>query len=82
MLHPSVLEAAELDELVGVGEISEYLGKCKQNVAQHYTRRDDFPAPAAELATGRYWRRGDVEAWYARFRGAQHGRKKSAESRR
>lgn len=52
-----------LDELIGVTEIATYLGKKKQNVAQHYTRRDDFPRPAAELPTGRYWRRGDVERW-------------------
>ena len=36
-------------------EIAEFFGKHKQNVAQHYTRKPDFPQPAAELpwsATG------------------------------
>jgi uncharacterized protein YuzE len=67
-LHPSALEGADQDELIGITEIAAYLGKRKQNVAQHYTRRDDFPDPAAELPTGRYWRRGDVEAWDAWFK--------------
>jgi uncharacterized protein YuzE len=57
-----------LEELIGVTEIAEALGKHKQNVAQHYTRRRDFPAPVAELPTGRYWRRGDVERWQSETR--------------
>lgn len=71
LLHPSTLADAKADELIGVTQIATYLGKRKQNVAQHYTRRSDFPRPAAELPTGRYWRRGDVEAWYARLRKAE-----------
>ena len=57
-------EDPAFEELIGVTDIAAYLGKRKQNVAQHYTRRDDFPKPVAELPTGRYWRRGDVEQWY------------------
>jgi uncharacterized protein YuzE len=68
LLDTSALEDAELDELIGVTEIARYLGKRKQNVAQHYASRDDFPEPAAELPTGRYWRRGDIEAWATRFK--------------
>jgi uncharacterized protein YuzE len=68
LLDKSALTDTERDELIGVTEIAEYLGKRKQNVAQHYTSRDDFPQPAAELPTGRYWRRGDVEAWATRFK--------------
>lgn len=66
VLHPSALRDAEKDELIGVTAIAELLGRRKQNVAQHYTRRPDFPEPAAELPTGRYWRRGDVEEWWER----------------
>jgi uncharacterized protein YuzE len=62
-LDPSALADAESDELLGVTQIAEVMGKRKQNVAQHYTRRADFPDPAVELPAGRYWRRGDVEAW-------------------
>jgi len=68
LLDKSALKDAERDELIGVTEIADYLGKRKQNVAQHYTSRDDFPEPAAELPTGRYWRRADIEAWTTRFR--------------
>lgn len=63
LLDPTALEDAWNDELIGVTQIAELLGKRKQNVTQHYTRLRDFPAPAAELPTGRYWRRGDIEAW-------------------
>jgi hypothetical protein len=63
LLDGASLADAEGDELIGVTQIAELLGKPKQNVAQHYTRRPDFPLPAAELPTGRYWRREDVEAW-------------------
>jgi uncharacterized protein YuzE len=67
-LDPSVFDQDPyLEELIGVTEIAEYLGKHKQNVAQHYTRRPDFPNPVAELPTGRYWRRGDVQRWYERI---------------
>jgi uncharacterized protein YuzE len=66
VLHPSALRDAEKDELIGVTAIAELLGRRKQNVAQHYTRRPDFPEPVAELPTGRYWRRGDVEEWWER----------------
>lgn len=68
LLDDSALKDTELDELIGVTEIARYLGKRKQNVAQHYASRDDFPEPAAELPTGRYWRRGDIEAWAIRFK--------------
>ncbi len=68
LLDKSALKEAERDELLGVTEIARYLGKRKQNVAQYYTVRDDFPEPAAELPTGRYWRRGDIEAWATRFK--------------
>jgi uncharacterized protein YuzE len=78
LLDTSALEDAELDELIGVTEIARYLGKRKQNVAQHYTSRDDFPEPAAELPTGRYWRRGDVEAWATRFKRKERGFQGSA----
>ena len=66
VLDPSALQDAEKDELVGVTAIAELLGRRKQNVAQHYTRRPDFPQPAVELPTGRYWRRGDVVEWWER----------------
>jgi uncharacterized protein YuzE len=77
LLDPSALQDVAADQLIGVTEIAELIGKHKQNVAQHYTRRRDFPEPAAELPTGRYWRRGDVERWRERSRIGRH-RQKSA----
>lgn len=63
LLDEGSLRGIEQDELLGTTQIAALLGKAKQNVAQHYTRRADFPSPAAELPTGRYWRRADVERW-------------------
>lgn len=49
-------------DLLGTSEIAELLGISRQMV-HRLTRRDDFPAPTAELAIGKVWRRADVEAW-------------------
>ena len=69
VLDPSTFDQDPRQEkLIGVTEIAAMLGKHKQNVAQHYTRRRDFPEPVASLPTGRYWRRGDVERWYEQSR--------------
>jgi predicted DNA-binding transcriptional regulator AlpA len=46
---------------MGVAEIAELLQVSRQRVDQ-LTRRDDFPE-AAQLASGRVWRREDVERW-------------------
>ena len=76
LLDPSAFDREpRLEELIGVTEIAAILGKHKQNVAQHYTRRRDFPAPAAELPTGRYWRRGDIEHWYEQSRSGERRQK-------
>jgi uncharacterized protein YuzE len=75
-LDPSVFdEDPYLEDLIGVTEIAEYLGKHKQNVAQHYTRRPDFPNPVAELPTGRYWRRADVQRWYEHSKSGRRRRR-------
>jgi uncharacterized protein YuzE len=79
VLDKSALEDAQMDELIGITEIADFLGKRKQNVTQHYSRREDFPPPAAELPTGRYWRRGDVEAWYGRFKRAEQDSERRVE---
>lgn len=63
LLDEESLGEVEQDELLGITQIATLLGKAKQNVAQYYTRRDDFPRPAAQLPAGRYWRRGDIEHW-------------------
>jgi predicted DNA-binding transcriptional regulator AlpA len=51
------------DHLVGVQEIAKMLGITRQRVDRITRTHDDFPAPAAELASGRIWKRVDVERW-------------------
>jgi predicted DNA-binding transcriptional regulator AlpA len=54
------------EELVGVHEIAEMLGVSRQRVHAITRTHPDFPPPIAELASGRIWRRADVEAWARR----------------
>jgi len=49
-------------ELVGVSEAAALLGWDRRRVAT-YVRRGAFPMPVATLASGRVWRREDVEAF-------------------
>jgi predicted DNA-binding transcriptional regulator AlpA len=54
---------ARSPELVGLGDIAAQYGVAK-NSAWRWSRRDNFPAPAA-LISNRIpvWRRADVERW-------------------
>jgi uncharacterized protein YuzE len=54
-----------LDTLVGVKEASALVGMQKSNFVRDVASRDDFPAPVAELATGRVWLRSQVEGFAA-----------------
>ena len=47
---------------MGLTEIAEALGISRQRVDQ-LTRREDFPKPAAVLASGRIWKTEDIEKW-------------------
>ncbi len=49
-------------ELVSRAEVAEMLGVTTRTV-QRYTERPDFPKPLGRLATGRVWRRADIERW-------------------
>ncbi len=49
-------------ELVGVSEAAALLGWDRRRVAT-YVKRGAFPEPVAALASGRVWRREDVEAF-------------------
>jgi len=51
------------DHLVSVTEIAEILGVSRQRVNQLIKSHSDFPAPEAELAIGRVWRRDQIERW-------------------
>ena len=48
--------------LVGAAEVGGMLGVSRQRVSQ-LCAAPDFPAPEAELASGRVWLRDEVEAW-------------------
>lgn len=49
--------------LVGLSEIASMLGVTRQRASQLVRDYDDFPPPVAELAAGRVWETGAVEAW-------------------
>jgi predicted DNA-binding transcriptional regulator AlpA len=55
------------NHLVGSAEIAEMLGVSRQYV-DRLSRATSFPAPEAELASGRIWSREAVEAWARAFR--------------
>lgn len=52
--------------LVGVSEAAAILGWDRRRVAT-YVDRGSFPAPVAHLASGRVWRRDEVEAFARAF---------------
>ena len=66
----------KLDALVGVKEASALLGVQKSNFVRDFASRADFPAPVAELATGRVWLRSQVSE-YAVARKRTAGKKAS-----
>lgn len=49
----------------GVAEIARGLEVAK-STAGAWTRRSDFPAPVANLASGRVWDADDVREWHRR----------------
>lgn len=49
-------------DLIGVTQIGRLFDVSKQR-ADQLSRLDGFPKPAATLATGRVWKRADVEKW-------------------
>lgn len=53
--------------LVGVAEAAAILGWDKRRVIT-YVDRGSFPGPIASLASGRVWRREDVEAFARAYR--------------
>lgn len=69
----AALVVQETPELVGVSEAAAILGWDRRRVAT-YVDRGAFPAPLAALASGRVWRRDDVEA-FALDRARRKGRR-------
>lgn len=50
--------------LVGAAEIASMLGVTRQRVHQ-LAETPGFPEPEAVLASGRVWKRTEIEAWAA-----------------
>lgn len=53
---------AMCDDLVGA-EVAVLLRVSRQRVNRIGQTHDDFPAPVAQFAAGRIWRRAAIEAW-------------------
>jgi hypothetical protein len=68
-----VLVVEETPDLVGVSEAATILGWDRRRVIT-YVDRGAFPEPIAALASGRVWRRDDVES-FARDRVRRKGRR-------
>jgi len=65
------LSEGTADLIVGVKEAAEMLGVEKSNFVRDHANKPQFPAPIAELASGRFWLRSDVERYRQRA-GATH----------
>ncbi len=63
------------DRLVGVKEAAEILGVAKPNFLRDYAARPGFPAPVADLASGRVWLLSEVVQFLRR-----HGQRPPAGS--
>ena len=51
------------DLIVGVKEAASILGVEKPNFIRDFANKPQFPAPIAELASGRFWLRSDIERY-------------------
>jgi hypothetical protein len=58
---------AEVAPLVGITEIAGMLDISRQRVST-LSRRGDFPAPLARLASGPVWRKGDLSTFASGWR--------------
>jgi predicted DNA-binding transcriptional regulator AlpA len=50
---------------LSVKEAAEIAGVQRSNFVRDYASKQGFPAPVCELATGRIWRRSEVEDYLA-----------------
>lgn len=54
-----------LDRLIGTREAATMIGVAAPNFVRDWAARADFPAPVAELASGRVWLAVEVETYLA-----------------
>jgi predicted DNA-binding transcriptional regulator AlpA len=62
-LDADALETGTREIIVGVKEAAEMLGVEKSNFVRDYANKPDFPAPIAELASGRVWLRSAIDQY-------------------
>jgi predicted DNA-binding transcriptional regulator AlpA len=68
-------------ELLGLTDIARLLGRSKP-VVVGYAQRPDFPRPLGKTASGRVWRRSDIERWRSRHFPPKIGRPAKDRKRR
>lgn len=62
-LNLNELSEGTAELIVGVKEAAEMVGVEKSNFVRDYANKPNFPAPIAELASGRFWLRADIERY-------------------
>jgi predicted DNA-binding transcriptional regulator AlpA len=60
--------------LLGVSEIAKLLGVSRARVVQIVSSYSDFPPAEVELASGRVWRRPEIEEWVRKHPDRKPGR--------
>jgi len=73
--EPLTLIVEVLPQLAGVAEAARIMAWDKRRVVT-YIHRGSFSAPIQSLASGRVWRRDDVEDFAAAWRARQVGRRR------
>ncbi len=62
-LDLSKISEGPTELIVGVKEAAAMLGVEKSNFIRDYVNNAEFPAPVAELASGRFWLRSDINRY-------------------
>ena len=56
------------DLIAGVKEAAAMINVEKSNFVRDHANKSDFPSPVAELASGRFWLRSDIERYKVKQR--------------
>jgi uncharacterized protein YuzE len=62
-LDLSKISEGPTELIAGVKEAAAMLGVEKSNFIRDYANKAEFPAPVAELASGRFWLRSDIHRY-------------------
>ena len=55
----------DADELMGLSEVTAFIGMSDGRVSQLLRQDPTFPQPVAYILAGRLWVRSDIQAWKA-----------------